>query len=269
MKRRLVIFGAKQIAEVCAFYFDHDSDYEVVAFTVDGEFLDASTFARRPVVPFDEAAHTYPPDSHDLFVAVSYQKMNSVREAKYAAARAIGYRLAHYVSSKAVTWPTLSIGENSFVMEANVVQPFATIGSNTILWSGNHIGHHSRIGDHCFLASHIVVSGGVAIGNNCFIGVNATLRDGIRVADRCLIGDRQAFAGGDANLPFDQIQSGHRFGHRMLDLQARVHLEEVKRAVLVEQEFDRPGIRIVDRVRHGRRRLSHAAPQFRRDRDRW
>ena len=188
MKRRLVVFGAKQIAEVCAFYFDHDSGYEVVAFTVDGEFLEAGTCAGRPVVSFEEIASAYPPESHDLFVAVSYQKMNRVRAEKCAAAHALGYTLARYVSSKAITWPTLSVGENTFVMEANVVQPFATIGSNTIVWSGNHIGHHSRIGDHCFLASHIVVSGGVAIGNHCFIGVNATLRDGISVADRCLIG---------------------------------------------------------------------------------
>jgi sugar O-acyltransferase (sialic acid O-acetyltransferase NeuD family) len=188
MKRRLVLFGAKQIAEVCAFYFDHDSEYEVVAFTVDGEFLQANTFAGRPVVPFEEISRIYEPGSHDLFIAVSHQKMNQVRADKCAAARAMGYTLARYVSSKAITWPTLSIGDNTFVMEANVVQPFATIGSDTILWSGNHIGHHSRIGDHCFLASHIVVSGGVAIGDHCFIGVNATLRDGIRVAERCLIG---------------------------------------------------------------------------------
>jgi len=84
--------------------------------------------------------------------------------------------------------PGLQVGENSFVMEANVIQPFASIGDNTILWSGNHIGHHARIGDHCFLASHIVVSGGVEIGDHCFIGVNATLRDGIKIAPRCLIG---------------------------------------------------------------------------------
>lgn len=188
VKRRLVVFGAKQIAEVCAYYFDHDSDYEVVAFTVDGAFLDADTFAGRPVVPYEEIARIHPPDSHELFVAVSYQKMNRVRAEKYGSAKALGYSLARYVSSKAVTWPTLSIGDNTFVMEANVVQPFATIGSNTILWSGNHVGHHSRIGNHCFLASHVVISGGVEIGDHCFIGVNATLREGIRLAERCLIG---------------------------------------------------------------------------------
>jgi sugar O-acyltransferase (sialic acid O-acetyltransferase NeuD family) len=188
VSRKLVVFGARQIAEVCAFYFDHDSDYDVIAFTADGQFIEEGTFAGRPVVPYEELVRSYPPDSHDLFIAISHHKMNRVRAEKYQSAKTMGYSLARYVSSKAITWPTLSIGDNTFVMEANVVQPFASIGSDTILWSGNHIGHHSRIGSHCFLASHIVVSGGVEIADHCFVGVNATIRDGIRVAERCLIG---------------------------------------------------------------------------------
>ena len=186
--RNLVIFGTRQIAEVCSFYFERDSEYRVAAFTVDGAFLEADSFRERPVVPFDEVARRFPPADHDLFVAVGYAKMNRLRAEKAAAAQALGYRLARYVSSKAITWPGLEIGDNSFVMEANVIQPFASIGSDTILWSGNHIGHHARIGDHCFLASHVVVSGGVEVGDHCFIGVNATLRDGIKIAPRCLIG---------------------------------------------------------------------------------
>ena len=186
--RNLVIFGTRQIAEVCSFYFEHDSEYRVVAFTVDGAFLDSETFRDRPVIPFEELAQRFPPADYDLFVALSYAKMNRLRAEKFAAAKSLGYRLARYVSSKAATWPGLAVGENSFVMEANVIQPFVSIGDNTILWSGNHIGHHARIGDHCFLASHVVVSGGVEIGNHCFIGVNATLRDGIKIAPRCLIG---------------------------------------------------------------------------------
>ena len=186
--RNLVIFGTRQIAEVCAYYFDHDSDYRVVAFTVDGAFLDSDQFRGRPVVPFEEVTKSFAPAEHDMFVAIGYGKMNRLRAEKFAAAKALGYTLAHYVSTKAITWPDLAIGENTFVMEANVIQPFASIGADTIVWSGNHIGHHARIGDHCFLASHIVVSGNVEIGEHCFIGVNATLRDGIKVAPRCLIG---------------------------------------------------------------------------------
>lgn len=186
--KKLVIFGTRQIAEVCAFYFEHDSDYRVVAYTVDGAFLDNEIFGGRPVVPFEDVAKRFAPEEHDLFVAIGYGKMNKLRAEKFGVARGLGYTLARYVSSKAFTWPGLSVGENTFVMEANVIQPFASIGADTIVWSGNHIGHHARIGDHCFLASHIVVSGNVDIGDHCFIGVNATLRDGIKIAPRCLIG---------------------------------------------------------------------------------
>jgi len=183
-----VIFGTRQIAEVIGWYFTHDSDHQVVAYTVDAEYLAESTFHGAPVVPFEEVSQVFPPEDHSMFVALSYAKMNDVRAAKYTAAKASGYRLASHVSPRASAWAGLSMGDNSFVMEHNVIQPFSRIGSDTILWAGNHIGHHASIGDHCFLASHIVVSGGVQIGDHCFIGVNATLRDGISIAPRCLIG---------------------------------------------------------------------------------
>jgi sugar O-acyltransferase (sialic acid O-acetyltransferase NeuD family) len=188
VSRKLVIFGTRQIAEVLGWYFAHDSDYEIVAYTVDAEFLAEGQFQGRPVVAFEEVAREFPPDSHAMFVALSYAKMNSIRAAKYAAAKALGYPLANHVSPRASAWEGLALGENSFVMEHNVVQPFSRVGSNTFLWAGNHIGHHAVIGDHCFLASHIVVSGATAVGDHCFIGVNATLRDGITIAPRCLIG---------------------------------------------------------------------------------
>lgn len=188
MNRDLVIFGTRQIAEVLGWYFERESYYRVVAYTVDGSFLTDPIFQGRPVVPFEEITQRYPPTSTSMFVALSYQKMNRIRAEKFAAAKAAGYSLAHHVSPQAHVWDGLVIGENSFIMEHNVVQPFSRVGANTTLWAGNHIGHHSVIGDHCFLASHIVVSGSVEIGDYCFVGVNATLRDGIKVAPRCLVG---------------------------------------------------------------------------------
>ncbi len=43
-----------------------------------------------------------------------------------------------------------------------------------------------------------------------------------------------------------QIEAGHHLGDRMLDLQPRVHLEEIEAAVLVEQELDRAGVGVAD-----------------------
>ena len=64
-----------------------------------------------------------------------------------------------------------------------------------------------------------------------------------------------------------QVDAGHHLGDRMLDLQPRVHLEEVEAAVLVEQELDRAGVGVADRLRDGRGRRGHpprAAPATRR-----
>lgn len=188
MKKQLVIFGAGDIAQLAHFYFTTDSEYEVVAFTVDASYIKEPQFCSLPVVAFDEVVANYPPKNYEFFVALSYSKLNAVRKEKFLSAKALGYKLASYISSRATVLNDGLIGENCFIFEDNTIQPFVSIGNNVTLWSGNHIGHHSVIKDHSFIASHAVVSGHVEIGEQCFIGVNATLRDHINIGDRCVIG---------------------------------------------------------------------------------
>ncbi|WGR73861.1 MULTISPECIES: acetyltransferase [unclassified Bradyrhizobium] len=187
-KQPIVVFGIGDIAELADFYFTHDSDYEVAAFTVDSAFLKQHEFRGRPVVAFDDVVDRFPPDSFGCFVAVSYANLNAVRTEKVAAAKAKGYRLASYLSSRATVFPGFELRENCFILEDNTIQPFATVGANVTLWSGNHIGHHSIIEDDVFLASHIVVSGGVRIGQASFVGVNVTIRDHVTVGRKCVLG---------------------------------------------------------------------------------
>jgi sugar O-acyltransferase (sialic acid O-acetyltransferase NeuD family) len=185
---KLVLFGTGDIARLAHVYFTTDSSYDVVAFTVDRPYCESDQFRDLPLVPFDEIEARYPPATHAMFIALSYAKMNRLRMAKYGEAKARGYRLATYVSSRCTFLSEHAVGDNCFILEDNTVQPFVKIGSNVTLWSGNHIGHDAIIDDHCFLASHIVVSGRVRIGEACFIGVNATLRNAITIAPRTLIG---------------------------------------------------------------------------------
>lgn len=185
---KIVIFGAGDIASLAHYYFRKDSVHTVVAFTVDREYRKVEEFEGLPVVAFDEVAQCFPPATHDMFVAISYAKMNHVREEKYHQAKGAGYNLVSYVSSLCSNLTENPIGDNCFILEDNTIQPFVKIGSNVTLWSGNHIGHHSTVGDHCFISSHVVVSGHVTIQNNCFLGVNATLRNAITIGPESLIG---------------------------------------------------------------------------------
>lgn len=186
--KRLVIFGLGDTGELAHYYFSNDSEYTVAGFTVDAEHLNTSEFCGLPVVPFADAVRHFPPETTEFFAAVGYNKLNEIRRTKVEDAKALGYRIATYLSSYARVFPGFHLGENCFILEDNTIQPFARVGNNVTLWSGNHIGHHSTIGDHCFVASHVVISGGVTIGESCFIGVNATLRDRVSVGARSVIG---------------------------------------------------------------------------------
>lgn len=184
---KVVIFGTGQIAEVTHFYLTNDSTHEVVAFTVDKEFLSSDSFHNLPVIAYEDIIEKYPPNEYKLFIAMSYKKVNKLRTEKFFDAKSKGYECVSYISSKATYYNT-SIGENCFIFENNVIQPFTKIGDNCILWSGNHIGHHSTIENHCFIASHVVISGNVTIGEYSFLGVNSTIANNLKIGKSNIIG---------------------------------------------------------------------------------
>ncbi|MEA5139840.1 acetyltransferase [Arcicella rigui] len=184
---KVIIFGTTLSAELAHFYLKYDSEHEVVAFTVEKEYLKEKEYKNLPVIPFDEINEIYPPEEFQLFAPMTELKMNRVRERIYNEGKAKGYKFISYISSKATVFPEAQIGENCFILEDNTIQPFTSIGNNCVLWSGNHIGHHGVIKDHVFFTSHVVLSGRCVVGNNCFIGVNATIRDGAVLGEGTLI----------------------------------------------------------------------------------
>src|SRR4051794_1341778 len=81
--------------------------------------------------------------------------------------------------------------------------------------------------------------------------------------------DVQALALSDPDLPTDEVDVGDHLRHRMLDLQPGVHLEEIERPALVQQELDGAGIRVVHRTRYRCGRGDDLPPQFGTDSNRW
>jgi hypothetical protein len=78
----------------------------------------------------------------------------------------------------------------------------------------------------------------------------------------------ERLAAGDAQLQFDEIEPGDRFGNGMLDLQAGIHFHEIEFAFCVEQKLERAGALISNRLHRGDRDRPHPRPQFRRHRRR-
>ena len=186
--RKVVLFGTGQMTCFAHTVLTHDSPYEVVAFTVDEAYITDKTLLGLPVVPFENLESSHPPDAFAMHIAVSFRRVNRLRAEKYQAAKAKGYELVSYVSSRAYTWPDLTIGDNCWILEHSVIHPFAKIGNDVYMGSGVHIGHHTTVGDHSFLVGMIAVAGFAKIGSYCFVGIHSTVRDGLTIADRTVIG---------------------------------------------------------------------------------
>lgn len=185
---KTVIFGIGKIADEAYFYLTNDSPHEIVAFTVDSEYLTGAEKFGLPIIPFEEIESTYSPGEFKMFVAVGYQELNKLRARKYEEAKAKGYDLISYVSSRASNFGGVEIGDNCFILEFATIQPCSKVGNNVFIWSGNHIGHHASIGDHCYIAGNVVVSGATKVEPYCFIGVSATLGHEITVGAESFIG---------------------------------------------------------------------------------
>lgn len=187
-QEKLIIVGAGETAEIAYEYFTYDSKYEVVAFSVESSYMTSNELFGLPIVDFETLEEKYNPQHYNLFIAVSYTKLNRVRTNLYQKAKHKGFAIASYISSKAFVWHNVEVGENCFIFENNVIQYKAKIGNNVILWSGNHIGHRAVIHDNCFISSHVVVSGYCEIEKNSFLGVNSCLADHVKVATDNVIG---------------------------------------------------------------------------------
>ncbi len=185
---KVVLFGASKFARNIYVHLEYDSPYEVVAFTVDSQYLREEVLFDRPVVPFESVEAHFPPERFGMFVAVGYQRLNEFRSEKCHQAKAKGYRLISYVSDRAVTWPGQVIGDNCLICPNSVLAPSVKIGDNVVIGPGALIAHDSEIHDHAFIGSGASLSGLVTVGPYCFVGTGAIIRDNVTIGQRCIIG---------------------------------------------------------------------------------
>lgn len=180
----LIIIGAGETAEIAYEYFTHDSQFNVVAFAVDRQYLYSDTFLSKPLIAIDELVVKYPPDDgYVVFVAISYGQLNRQRERLFNHIQYLGYGFASYISSKAFVWGSVKVGVNCMILENNVIQHGVVIEDNCFLWSGNHIGHRSIIKKSAYISSHVVISGYCTVGARSFLGVNSVCADQISLAE--------------------------------------------------------------------------------------
>ena len=188
MKDKLIIFGNGPAADVAFSTFDHDSAFDLKAFTVDRAYLSSKRHLGYPLVPFESVETSYPPDQYKLLIAIGFAKTNTIRANKYLEAIGKGYTLLTVISKKATTYPGLSIGKNCIVGANVVIHPGAKIGNNVVIRDNTFIGHDVIIEDHCFVGAGSVVAGRAHIREYAILGINSNVRESVDIGRYCIIG---------------------------------------------------------------------------------
>ena len=102
-------------------------------------------------------------------------------------------------------------------------------------------------------------------------GVDAAL-DGVPPDRQRPLFPRQRPPGGHRKLGLHEIHAGNGFGDRMLDLQPRVHLQEIELRVVpasLEKELDRPRVAVIGCPRRGNSSSAHLVAKGRSQCWRW
>ena len=184
----LIIFGTGNFSLTVTRYFERYTDLNIISYVEDQESNNhSSIFNGKPLLTLDTLFNKHPPHSCQLFVAVGYTKMNTVRQKYFELLKGKNYSFANFIHPNVVLWDNC-FGENNFVFENNVIQQDVSFGNNNIIWSGNHIGHHSSIGNNNWITSHVVIYSSVTICDNCFLGSNSNIKDGVVISDQCFVG---------------------------------------------------------------------------------
>lgn len=109
MHDNVVIFENSSFAELVYSYMVSDGNFNVVAFCVDDEYADSDTFCDLPLIPFSKIKD-YSPDKYKFFVAIGYQKLNTIRKNIYLRLKDLGYSFVSYIHSSVVLPAKYSIG---------------------------------------------------------------------------------------------------------------------------------------------------------------
>ncbi len=92
---KVIIFGVLDTAELAHYYLEHDSEHEVVAFSVNREYIQEESFRGLPLVAFEDVETIFPPAEYSFFAPMTGRNMNRNREAIYNEVKAKGYNLYH------------------------------------------------------------------------------------------------------------------------------------------------------------------------------
>lgn len=185
--KNIVIWGISELSQMISKFVETDERYEVVAYTLDDEYVQQDQFLSKPLVPFSRLNEVMNGKRFEILVTVGYGKMNDVRRDITRRLVSAGYTIADYIHPSSLVYSS-KLGIGNIILENCSIGAFTELGDGNIIYPSTTISHHSIIGNYNFFSVECAVAGHVKIGSNCFFGVNCTVRNELNVADHTLVG---------------------------------------------------------------------------------
>lgn len=182
---KYIIIGNSDYAKLLYSYVKHEK--EVIAFSVDADYIDKTSLFDIPVVSYEDIDMLYSPSSVELLMAVGYSEMNDIREKLYRQYCKKGYTFGTYVHPSVIIGDECLVGKGNVFFEGVIIENGCQIGDLNAFFFGTVVGHDSIIGDfNSFSRSSI--AGRVKVGNNCFLGMGSVVNSDVTIGSHVLIG---------------------------------------------------------------------------------
>jgi sugar O-acyltransferase (sialic acid O-acetyltransferase NeuD family) len=185
-EKQLIVFGTGQQSDIITNYFNKLSK-KIYAYCVDDKFYKKSKFKNKKIITTKELLKKYSPKNYKLHIAISYKKLNQIRDEKYKLFKKKGYSFENVIYNTNLKKGEVKVGENTVILDS-YIQPYTKIGNNTFIWSGSTVGHHSSIGNSCWISSGSTIGGNCKIRDYNFLGLNSTIGHFVNIGKKCFIG---------------------------------------------------------------------------------
>ena len=186
--QQVIIYGDSNFAEQVYYQLKTDGRYKILAFTVDETKYQKNSFNGLPVIPFQQLIKKYSPNEVEIFPAIGYSKLNTIRKIATTEIEQAGYKLFTYISKNAHVSINAEIGCGCYICEFVSIGSNSKIGKSTIILPHASIAHDVNITSYSFLSHSTTIGGFTSIKNNTFFGLGSIVKNNITVDEFNIIG---------------------------------------------------------------------------------
>lgn len=186
--KKLIIVGNSICAVMMKHYIEDTYFGQVVAFTVDKDFISEKIIENIPVISSEEIVNYYSQNEYLLIMGIGYKKMGDIRKNLYEKYKSLGYTFDNYIHPSAILPRNFSMGEGNVILEGVIFGIDSQINNCNLIYSGAVIGHDTAMGNYNTMSVSSALAGCCTLGDSCFIGLSATVRDCVKLGNKVLVG---------------------------------------------------------------------------------